>query len=227
MKQTRMGRKTGGSIGTRWLRLGAAAVAVLFLVVTIAWSGTQQSGSRPADHEIFRAVFEQDGSARLPDGYRRWANVGSRYKASGRNILDGEPIVTPQIMNTYVEPSALDYYKKTGKWPDGAQIVKELSSVRVGGGCDSVTRICSSPIGPGIFQQAYVGVGFMVKDRRRFPDAPGNWGYFGFLREGAAYERTAKLRPQDQCSSCHVKLASDTDYVITRAHLGLSPENIQ
>lgn len=67
----------------------------------------------------------------------------------------------------------------------------------------------------------------MVKDRRRFPDAPGNWGYFGFLREGTAYERTAKLRPQDQCSSCHVKLASDTDYVITRAHLGLPPENIQ
>ena len=174
-----------------------------------------------------KAIFDADGRARLPVGYRRWANVGTRYKASGRNILDGNPILTPELMNTYVEPSALDNYKETGKWLDGTQIVKELSDIRLRKDCDAVTHICPSEIGPGIFQERYTGVGMMVKDAKRFPNAPGNWGYFGFLRVKSGYETVAEVRPIDQCASCHVKLASDTDYVISKAHLGLSPETIQ
>jgi hypothetical protein len=210
----------------RPLILRNAAVALLLLIGLFGWGTAQLPGPNPAADNFSRAVFDQNGTVHLPEAYRRWANVGTRYKASGYNILDGAPIVTPQVMNTYVEPSALDYYKKIGKWPDGAQIVKELSNIRVGKGCDNVTNICSSPIGPGIFQETYIGVGMMVKDRNRFPDAPGNWGYFGFFRH-STYERLAKLRPQNQCASCHVKLASDTDYVITKAHLGLSQGNIQ
>ena len=210
----------------RRLILRNTAVVLPLLIGLFVWGITQLPGTKSAVDGASRAVFDQNGSVHLPKAYRRWANVGTRYKASGNNILDGAPIVTPQLMNTYVEPSALDYYKKTGKWPDGAQIVKELSSIRVGKGCDHVTNICSSPIGPGIFQETYIGIGMMVKDRNRFPDAPGNWGYFGFFRH-STYERLAMLRPQNQCASCHVKLASDTDYVITKAHLGLSQDNIQ
>lgn len=210
----------------RPLILRNAAVGLFLLVALFGWGIAQLPQSKPATDASARGVFDQDGSVHLPEAYRRWTNVGTRYKASGYNILDGAPIVIPQLMNTYVEPSALDYYEKTGKWPDGAQIVKELSNIRVGKGCDNVTKICSSPIGPGIFQETYIGVGMMVKDRNRFPDAPGNWGYFGFFRH-STYERLATLRPQNQCASCHVKLASDTDYVITKAHLGLSQGNIQ
>ncbi len=173
------------------------------------------------------ASFEQDGSVHLPSHYRQWANVGTRYKVGGMNILDGTAVKIPQVLNTYVEPSALAYYKRTGKWPDGAQIVKELINVKGGKNCDSTTFICSTPLGSGIFEESYIGVGMMVKDRTRFPRDPGNSAYFAFFRKASGYDRTATKRPQEQCASCHVKLASDTDYVITKAHLGLLPGNIQ
>lgn len=206
-----------GSIVT----LTAASAGVLML----ATIGLPSQTLRP--QQSSEASFEQDGSVRLPSHYRQWANVGTRYKVGGMNILDGTPVKIPQVLNTYVEPSALDYYKRTGKWPDGAQIVKELIEVKGGKNCDSTTFICSTPLGSGIFEEKYIGVGMMVKDRARFPSDAGNWAYFAFFHKASEYDRTATKRPREQCSSCHVKLASDTDYVITKAHLGLLPGNIQ
>jgi hypothetical protein len=67
----------------------------------------------------------------------------------------------------------------------------------------------------------------MVKDSKRFPAEPGNWAYFAFFHKASGYDRAAKERPREQCASCHVKLASETDYVIVKAHLGLLPGQIQ
>jgi cytochrome P460 len=195
--------------------------------MTLTHSANHAGDSSRALPSSSQATFNPDGNVRLPGDFRRWESVGTRYKASGRNILDGKEIVVPELMNAYVEPAAFDRYKMTGRWPEGIQIVKELSEIRVGEGCSGVSRLCTSPLGEGIFQLNYFGVGMMVKDRRRFPSAPGNWGYFGFLRDGAGYAPVASLRPQEQCSSSHIKLASDTDFVISKAHLGLSRENIQ
>jgi hypothetical protein len=147
-------------------------------------------------------------------------------KIGGRSILDGTKVTIPQVLNTYVEPSALDYYKRTGLWPDGAQIVKEITLVRTGKGCDKATFVCTTPIGGGFFQQSYVGLGMMIKDSKRFPMQPGNWAYVGFFYRGSGFDSTAKVRPQAQCAACHVKLASNTQYVFTQAHLGLQVGNI-
>ena len=59
----------------------------------------------------------------------------------------------------------------------------------------------------------------MVKDSLRFPEQPGHWGYFSFGHQPEPYLPTAQ--PTTTCISCHVRLASDTDYVIAKAHLGL------
>jgi hypothetical protein len=72
--------------------------------------------------------------------------VGTRVKTSGRSILDGTVIVRPQVLDTYVEPSAFFQYQKTGKWPEGTQIVNELSVIRLGKGCDKVTFSCATPL---------------------------------------------------------------------------------
>lgn len=77
-------------------------------------------------------------------------------------------------------------FQKTGKWPDGSQIVRELSTIQVGESCNATTRICKKDIGSGIFQAGYIGLGMMVKDAKRFPDAPGNWAYFQFRPQGPA-----------------------------------------
>jgi hypothetical protein len=128
-------------------------------------------------------------------------------------------------MDTYVEPSAFVQYKKTGVWPDGTQIVKEISIIKVGDGCDKVTFACSTPAGAGIFEDSFIGIGMMVKDSKRFPDVPGNWAYFRFLASGSVYAPTSAVLPENQCQSCHVKFASKEDYVFTDTHIGLTSGN--
>jgi Cytochrome P460 len=182
---------------------------------------TTDSGS------VSRAAFEQDGRVRRPTDYRQWVHVGTRVKVGGLNILDGKPLITPQILNAYVEPSAMASFRKTGKWPDGTQIMKEISSIKTGAGCDHNTNICTTELGAGIFEDSYSGLGMMVKDSRRYPAQPGHWAYFSFFRNGNAYDAAAAERGQDKCAACHVKLASDTDYVISKAHLTFGPGNVQ
>jgi Cytochrome P460 len=198
----------------------------LFLIAV--WSGVvPRAASAFRTQEPSRATFAEGGSIRLPTDYRQWTHIGTRIKVGGLDILDGTKLTTPQVLNAYVEPSAFAAYMKTGKWADGTQIVKEISAIKVGQDCDSTTYLCKTPLGSGIFEEKYTGIGMMVKDSKRFPSNPGNWGYFAFFRTGSTYESTAKLRPQDQCAFCHVNLASDTDYVISKAHLALQENRMQ
>lgn len=171
------------------------------------------------DSTIARAVFSQDGSIELPVGYRQWFHVGTSVKLRGINVLDGSPITTPEVLDAYVEPSAMASFQKTGKWPDGAQIVKEYCAVKVENQNDDQTGMS---IRNGISEEHYDGLGMMVKDSKRFAGAPGNWGYFSFGHKLPPYDGIARERPLEQCASCHVRLASDTDYVVSRAHIGLA-----
>jgi hypothetical protein len=136
--------------------------------------------------------------------------------------LDGSVLTTPQVMNAYVEPSALQVYEKTGSWPDGTQIVKEFSEIRTGKDCDTGTRICTSALGSGIFEIGFSGLATMVKDKKHFPKEAGNWAYFGFGHQPPPYQQTARAFPREQCAGCHIKNASDTGYVFSRAHIGLA-----
>ena len=142
---------------------GLAALAAA-CVVTMARS--QNPGSAAA------ASFNNDGSLNLPLGYRQ---VPGPTQADRINILDGLPTKTPEIFNAYVEPHALTLFRRTGRWPDGTQIVKEFSAIRVGQGCGPATFLCASPIGDGIFESDFAGLGMMVKPDKRFSDAPGHW----------------------------------------------------
>jgi Cytochrome P460 len=210
------------------ITLGASAVLLVMIVVIGGWAGEQGAAFQPESaSRIPGAVFENDGSLHLPGGYRRWEHVGTRIKPDGRSVLDGSQITTPQVMDTYVAPAAFAFFKKNGVWPDGTQIVKEISLIETGQDCDKNTFVCSTSSGSGIFQASYIGMGMMVKDSKRFPSAPGNWGYFAFRSDGSVYQNTASVRPQQQCSSCHMRLASNTDYVFSSTHIGLLPGNTQ
>jgi hypothetical protein len=181
-------------------------------------------GSHAGPHlAAVRAVFTPSGEAKLPVGYRRWEHVGTRDNAAGKlSILDGMPTTTPEVLNAYVEPHALAAYRQTGRWPDGTQLVKEFSAVRIGKDCSETSFLCTLDIGQGVFQTGYMGLGMMIKDAKRFPDAPGNWGFFSFGHRPPPYDPVSPVRPATQCGYCHVKLASDSDYVFSRAHIGLA-----
>ena len=176
----------------------------------------------PSQPNIARAHFNLDGSVSLPVGYRQWSHVGTSLKTSGVNVLDLSPIKTPELLHAYVEPSAMASFGTAATWPDGAQIVKEYSIVRTGNDCDAQTHVCKTSFGKGIYEARYDGLALMVKDSKRFPDAPGHWGYFTFGHKSPPYDSTAHLLPMNRCEFCHQKLASDTDYVVSRSHIGLA-----
>jgi hypothetical protein len=194
-------------------------------IVALLSTGMISLAQSEAPVPVVQASFNSDASINLPVGYRSWVHVGTRYKPVGINILDGLPTKTPEVLNAYVEPGALAAFERTGTWPDGAQIVKEFSAVRIGEGCDAKTALCSTSLGIGIFEAGYVGLGMMVKNVKRFPESAGHWGYFSFGHKPPPYDSTATLRPKQQCESCHINLASDSDYVISRAHIGLARQD--
>jgi hypothetical protein len=126
------------------------------------------------------------------------------------------------MMGTYAEPSAFAEYKKTRKWPDGAQIVKELSLIKIGDDCHKVTFACSTPAGAGIFEDHFIGVGMIVKDSKRFPGRAEQLGLFRFFAHNSVYTTTSSVLAPNQCQSCHVKFASKEYYVFTDTHAGLT-----
>jgi Cytochrome P460 len=223
-----MDKMTASQSHNRLSSVRATAIASVCIIALLAfWSSCHSSALSPVSApSTAKASFAADGDLHLPDGFRRWEHVGSRVKTSGKSVLDGAVILRPQVMDTYIEPSAFIQYKKTGVWPDGTQIVKEISIIKVGNDCDKVTFACSTPAGAGIFQDSFIGIGMMVKDSKRFPDAPGNWAYFRFLANGPAYATTSTVLPGNQCQSCHVKFASKEDYVFTDTHIGLTSGNV-
>jgi len=197
----------------------------LMLFACFAWAAAEAAVSvetRLGAPTVARATFDANGTVELPVNYRQWSHVGTRYKPVGLSILDGKITKTPEVLNAYVEPGALAAYRATRRWPDGTQMVKEFSSVLVGTGCDDKTMLCTTQFGRGLFESGYVGLGMMVKDAKRFPDAPGHWGFFSFGHKSPPYDGVSDPRPLSQCGYCHVNLASDTDFVISRAHIGLT-----
>ena len=201
-------------------------IAVAGLLVLIAGKGGAFGDAGAASTDaITHANFNTDGSVARPMGYREWYHAGTRMKLDGENILDHLPINAPEMLETYVEPSAFEVYRKTGQWPDGTQLVKEFSVIKTGAGCDARTLSCSTPFGSGIFQAGYIGLGMMVKDAKRFPDHPGHWGFFNFGHRPPPYPASQHAQPMDQCQDCHSAIASDTDWVISKSHIGLSKSN--
>lgn len=70
------------------------------------------------------AVFLPDGKLRLPTGFRNWVFVGGPLTPNG---LNGGKANFPEFHNVYVEARNVDAYKRTGRFPEGTLIVKELT----------------------------------------------------------------------------------------------------
>lgn len=169
------------------------------------------SAERAATMEIVKARFTRSGDVRRPDGWRKWVFVGTPLTP---NALNGGNAPFPEFHNVYVEPSAFEAFEKTGRFPEGTQIAKELVMVRAPDGAnpDGSTDEVS---GTGYFQGEFVGLELTVKDNARFPNEPGGWAYFSFGHDGEPYAETAAAFPTESCNTCH-QTSADTDWVFTQ-----------
>ncbi len=183
---------------------------VVSAVIAIAVVGTAVSFESPTEaarnttansHSASAIQFNEDGELLRPTGYRKWTYAGTPVTP---NDMNAGKAPFPEFHSVYMNPDAYDHYQKTGDFPDGTVLVKELISVG--------TRKATS--GNGYFMGEFIGLEVSVKDKSRFKDQPGYWAYFSFGHEYPLLDK-AKVQPSASCNECHDGNADD-DWVFTQ-----------
>ncbi len=169
----------------------AAGLMVLFAVLD----------STLAEERVPGARYDDQGQLIRADGWREWVFIGTPLTPNDLN--DGKAAF-PEFHNVYIDPVAYAHFAKTGQFPNGTMIAKELLSI-------GATQAVS---GNGYFQGEFQGLEFAVKDTERFPKEPGGWTYYDFGHR-LPYETAAKAHPTEACAACH-EAAAAYDMVFTQ-----------
>ena len=150
------------------------------------------------------AVFNADGKLQLPVGYRHWVFIGAPLTPNG---LNNGKAGFPEYHHVYVEEKNLDVYLKTGSFPEGTVIVKELTRVLNPTFPDGSR---TEPSGRGYFNGEFNGMDVTVKDNKRFA-ATNGWGFFNFGHHPLPYSSSAKEASAAECAGCHQSFVAKTD----------------
>jgi hypothetical protein len=185
--------------------LGLTASAVYLVVAKPVAAQTEQSS----------VVFNADGTVQVPTGFRKWVFVGAPLTPEGLN--DGKYNCDqpggctrsnfPEYHHVYIEQKNVDAYLKTGEFPEGTVIVKELTRVLNPTFPDSSRK---EPSGRGYFNGAYNGIDMSIKDSKRFAKTNG-WGFFTFGHHPLPYDKVSAERPVTECAGCHLANVAATD----------------
>jgi hypothetical protein len=186
------------------------------VILGIVLSGTARTAQK---HKVFAAQktsdatssapsasvqYTPDGKLKLPVGFRRWVFIGAPLTPNALN--DGQANF-PEFHHVYVEEKNLDVYLKTGSFPDGTILIKELTRVLKPTFPDGSR---TEPSGRGYFNGELNGIDASVKDSKRFAKTNG-WGYFTFGHHPMPYEQTASEKPVSECAGCHLANVAKTD----------------
>jgi hypothetical protein len=179
-------------------------VVILAVGVVAVSSLPRNTSSVAADTQHSTAVFDSDGKLKLPTGYRRWVFVGAPLTPHG---LNNGKAGFPEYHHVYVEEKNLDVYLKTGSFPEGTVIVKELTRVLNPTFPDGSR---TEPSGRGYFNGEFNGMDVTVKDSKRFANTNG-WGFFNFGHHPLPYAESAKEASAAECAGCHASFVAKTD----------------
>ena len=171
----------------RFLALMMTAVAVAIAVWLVVDARTAEMKSA--------AKWSANGELMRPEGYREWIFVGSPVTPNDMN--DGHAAF-PEFHDVYIDRASFDQFRRTGAYPEGAVIVKELVSV----GAKSASS------GRGYFPGKFNGIAAAVKDTTRFGGERSGWGYFDFGLE----KKMAAVELPANCNACH-KAGAERDMV--------------
>ena len=182
-----------------FLMIGAVSIAV-----SAGWGEEATGGIQATEYPNvdIPPVFNAAGELVQPVDFREWIFIGTPLTPNARN---GGAANFPEYHNVYIQPAVFDHYRETGEWPEGTTMVKELQSVKGGGGFGDGSRV--EPSGRGYFPGAVRGLDVSVKDSTRFGDT-NNWGYFNF-GTGPPYATSAPAEPKEACAQCHIDNAHE------------------
>jgi len=176
-----------------WAAVGVSAAVLYF---------TSQSDSQSAS--ALGKYVDKDGGIRLPEDYRlKWVHLGS-WSVEGQDSGPGD------MHDVYTEPETVAAFRKTGKWPPGATLVKEIRASEKG------KMTTGNVHWDGPIKQWFV----MVKDKDtpRFPNNP-NWGLgWGWgLYKIDNPKKNISTDYKTDCRTCHVP-AKETDWVYSHGY---------
>ena len=174
--------------------VGLVGVSLWLLNTSPVAARTQQSS----------VVYDSEGKMKLPTGYRAWVFVGAPLTPNG---LNNNKASFPEYHNVYIEKKNVDAYMKTGEFPEGTVIVKELTRVLDPTFPDGSRK---EPSGRGYFNGEFNGIDLSVKDSKRYAKTNG-WGYYTFGHHPLPYEATSAERPVTECAGCHLANVAKTD----------------
>lgn len=157
-----------------------------------------------------------DASAETLDGYERFVKPNGSFVFSGQPVRDGLVHLGEWFVpegpaagfhHVYTQAAAIEAYRATGVFPDGAVLVKELRR----------HRTANYTTGAGVASATEVTQWFlMVKDTRgRFPTSPlwsQGWGWALFKAD--APTKNVATSFEADCQGCHIP-ARETDWVYT------------
>ena len=162
-----------------------------------------------AANESFSPHVDDEGNISFPTGFRTtMVHLGSWF------VPDGG---ASGFHDVYTEKESVDAFRKTGKFPDGATLVKELRASESG---DYTTGSGVSHSTAGL-KQWFV----MIKDSQgRFADNPlwgDGWGWALFKPDDMHTNVASNY--QADCLGCH-QPAKSRDWVYTEAYPILSAD---
>ena len=165
--------------------------------------------TRPAaaqTQESSLIVYDSQGRLKLPDPavFRKWVFLGAPTTPNG---LNNGKANFPEFHHVYVEQKNLDVYLKTGNFPEGTMLVKELVRVLNPTFPDGSRK---EPSGRGFFNGEFNGIDLSIKDSKRFSKTNG-WGYFTFGHHPLPYAEVAEEASPSECAGCHITYVAKTD----------------
>ena len=169
---------------------------------TVIVAGLLASGVAVAEGStsIGSATFNSQDELMLPEGFREWVFIGAPLTPHG---LNNGKAGFPEYHHVYVNPDAFAVYQRTGEFPDGTVIAKELVLLQKGNYQDGSKN---APSGRGFFAGDFNGMDVMVKDSKRYKETNG-WGFFNFGHNAPPYLKSAKAAPAASCANCHTENA--------------------
>lgn len=155
----------------------------------------------------YSPYVDQQGEISLPEDFRkRFAHLGSWFVPKGD---------ASGFHDVYTQQDTIEHFRKTGDFPDGAVLVKELRAASSG----HYTTGSDVSYANDQVKQWFV----MVKDTKsRFAGNPlwgDGWGWALFKPDNPARNLTNNYK--SDCLGCHVPAKAD-DWVYTEAYPVLS-----
>lgn len=175
----------------------AAVFGLSLLMLASGASRAQESG-------VPKPQYTAKGELTLPASWESWVFLGAPLTPHG---LNGGKANFPEYHNVYVHPANLSAFRKTGTWPEGTIMLKELQLIAKGSSTNLDGSVQESS-GRGYFPGALNGIDISVKDSKRYAQTNG-WGFFNFGHHAPPYEKVAAAQPKENCAGCHIANANN------------------